>query len=216
MSLRREIQRLQRRVGVRADGIIGPVTVAACHAELDRLTLLDDDVNVIATRPPLKKAKEFTFDKRTEKNLATLEERAQGLFRPFIAAAQAVAASMGCDYLAISGNRGKEEQDALYAKGRTKPGPKVTNARYGWSNHNFGLALDFGVFRSGKYLDGDDPAKARRVHEAAGELASEHGIEWGGHWKRFKDLPHFEVQVALTMAQKRARLREGKSMFTRA
>jgi peptidoglycan L-alanyl-D-glutamate endopeptidase CwlK len=212
MSLRREIQRLQRRVGVRADGIVGPVTVAACHAELDRLTLPFEEIKQI----PATKAKEFTFDKRTEKNLATLEERAQGLFRPFIAAAQAVAASMGCDYLAISGNRGKAEQDALYAKGRTKPGPKVTNARYGWSNHNFGLALDFGVFRSGKYLDGDDPAKARRVHEAAGELAKKHGIEWGGHWKRFKDLPHFEVQVDLTMAQKRARLRDGKSMFARA
>jgi len=42
----------------------------------------------------------------------------------------------------ISGLRTYEEQDALYAQGRTAPGPKVTNAPGGHSNHNFGLAFD--------------------------------------------------------------------------
>nr|WP_295770097.1 M15 family metallopeptidase [Rhodoferax sp.] len=37
------------------------------------------------------------------------------------------------------------EQDALYAQGRTAPGNKVTNAKSGDSNHNFGIAFDIGV-----------------------------------------------------------------------
>ena len=34
------------------------------------------------------------------------------------------------------------EQDALYAKGRTTPGKKVTNAKGGQSVHNYGFAVD--------------------------------------------------------------------------
>jgi peptidoglycan L-alanyl-D-glutamate endopeptidase CwlK len=35
-----------------------------------------------------------------------------------------------------------EEQEELFAKGRTKPGKKVTNAKPGQSYHNYGLAFD--------------------------------------------------------------------------
>ena len=38
--------------------------------------------------------------------------------------------------------RSMATQAALYAQGRTRPGPVVTNARAGHSFHNFGLALD--------------------------------------------------------------------------
>jgi hypothetical protein len=48
------------------------------------------------------------------------------------------------------------EQDALYAQGRTKPGKIVTKARGGFSNHNFGVAFDIGVFKGGS-----DPEKAK-------------------------------------------------------
>jgi len=40
----------------------------------------------------------------------------------------------------VQGYRTFAEQEALYAQGRSKPGPIVTNARGGWSNHNYGLA----------------------------------------------------------------------------
>ncbi len=57
----------------------------------------------------------------------------------------------------ISGTRTHmQEQDALYARRRTAPGPRVTNARGGYSNHNFGIAWDIGLFRGGKYLE-DSP-----------------------------------------------------------
>lgn len=39
----------------------------------------------------------------------------------------------------------------LYRQGRTNPGPKVTPA--GYSNHNFGVAFDVGIFMGDKYLE---------------------------------------------------------------
>lgn len=155
----------------------------------------------------------MTFDARTERNLATLDPRAVEKFRPFIAAAKAAATRMGYEYVAISGNRTWAEQDALYAKGRTKPGPKVTNARGGQSNHNFRIALDFGVFQRGLYLDEADPRAASRVHKEVGQLATKHGLEWGGDWTSIKDEPHFEVRTGLTMAAKRARFKAGGTIL---
>lgn len=49
------------------------------------------------------------------------------------------------------GLRSFVDQDALYAKGRTTPGPVVTNARGGLSFHNYGLASDWDFFPKGIY-----------------------------------------------------------------
>lgn len=45
----------------------------------------------------------------------------------------------------VQGLRTIDEQNALYAQGRTKPGHIVTNAKGGRSFHNFGLAIDFAI-----------------------------------------------------------------------
>ncbi len=45
----------------------------------------------------------------------------------------------------VQGLRTFEEQDALYAQGRSKPGNIVTNSRGGQSYHNYGLAIDFAI-----------------------------------------------------------------------
>ena len=123
---------------------------------------------------------------------------------------------MGVVYKAISGLRTFEEQDALYAQGRTKPGPKVTNVRGGGSYHNFGLAVDFGVFsKTGKYLDGAGGTQAKlaaKMHAKAGKIAKKYGIEWGGNWKRFKDYPHFQWNSGLSKTEMRRRLKEGKAI----
>ena len=51
----------------------------------------------------------------------------------------------GLDICIVSTLRTYPEQQELYAQGRTKPGNVVTNAKPGYSYHNFGLALDFAV-----------------------------------------------------------------------
>lgn len=145
-----------------------------------------------------------SFDPRTEKYLATLDPRGVEKFRRFIVEAKAIAARLGCEYIAISGNRTWEEQDNLYAQGRTKPGKIVTKAKAGQSNHNFGIALDFGVFRGGRYLDDSSPKEADKVHAAVAAHAAAYGLDAGHFWK-FQDSPHFEIATGLTLAQKRTR-----------
>jgi peptidoglycan LD-endopeptidase CwlK len=99
--------------------------------------------------------------------------------------------------------RSKEEQDELYAKGRTTAGPKVTNAPGGKSMHNYGLAVDFALFtRDGKKavwdtksdFDKDGKADWMEVVEEAKKL----GFAWGGDWKSMVDNPHFQMTAGLT------------------
>jgi peptidoglycan L-alanyl-D-glutamate endopeptidase CwlK len=158
---------------------------------------------------------------QSAKNLATLDKKAQPIFTPFIEAAELLAATLGCEYLAISGNRTFAEQDKLFEKGRTIPpigkSHIVTNARGGQSNHNFAIALDFGVFQGKRYLDDGTKAEqsvASGVHRSVAEkLAEKHGVEWGGNWKSFKDEPHFEIETGLTLQQKRDRLKKNGSVL---
>jgi hypothetical protein len=50
---------------------------------------------------------------------------------------------LGHHYVATYGFRTEAEQAKLYFQGRTLPGRKVTNARPGYSVHNYGAAIDF-------------------------------------------------------------------------
>jgi peptidoglycan LD-endopeptidase CwlK len=87
-----------------------------------------------------------------------------------------------------------KEQDDLYAIGRTKPGSKVTNAKGGYSFHNYGLALDIVLIDGAsaswdvkKDFDGDGKADWMEVVA----IFKKYGWEWGGDWK-FVDAPHFQ------------------------
>ena len=110
----------------------------------------------------------------------------------------------GVNIRITDGLRTFSEQDELYAQGRTSPGSIVTNAKAGYSFHNFGLAIDFVLISSGYDMkadvDGDGTADWSEVVEVAKEL----GFAWGGDWKSFKDNPHFEMTFGLTCAQLRA------------
>jgi LysM repeat protein len=121
-----------------------------------------------------------------------------------------LAAQLGLGLLVTQGLRTWEEQDQLYAKGRTKApiGRQfiVTNARGGQSWHNFGLAFDIVVLDALGKTDWDTshPGWAR-----AAELGKSVGLEWGGDWKGFKDMPHFQYTGGLTLVQCRDLARDG-------
>lgn len=99
----------------------------------------------------------------------------------------------GINIKIISALRTYEEQNELYAQGRTKPGGIVTNARGGHSNHNFGIAFDIGVFEGSKYLT------ASPKYKAVGALGIDLGLEWGGNWKTIVDEPHFQLRPTWAM-----------------
>ena len=97
-------------------------------------------------------------------------------------------AAEGLTFKVTSGNRTKEEQRSLYAKGRTAPGPKVT-----WtlnSRHIGGRAIDLTLFH------GKNPVWESKHYDTAGRIGKELGLVWGGDWKRTKDRPHFELPSA--------------------
>jgi peptidoglycan L-alanyl-D-glutamate endopeptidase CwlK len=97
--------------------------------------------------------------------------------------------------------RTKEEQDALYAQGRTKPGKIVTKAKGGESYHNYGLAFDVALVVGKRIVwDKNDLNKNNKDDwQEIGELGESVGLEWGGRWK-FKDVPHFQKTFGLTIA----------------
>lgn len=150
------------------------------------------------------------MDERSESNLATLHPEVQERFKLFLEEAQALAETKGLEYKAICGTRSWDEQAKIYAQGRTAPGKIVTKAPPGHSMHNFGLAIDCGVFRGGKYLDSSEPKAASAMHKAAGELAKAHGIRWGGNFKSIVDEPHFELDTPLKLSQLRDRKKSGE------
>jgi len=155
------------------------------------------------------------FDSRTEKNLSTLLPKVQPLFRQFVREARELVSRQGLTLKILSGNRTWQEQDALYAQGRTKPGPKVTNARAGYSNHNFGVAIDGGMFRGRTYLDGGTPAEqreARRAYADIATIAKRLGLEWGGDWRSIKDPPHFQYPTGYSMAKMRELAAAGQAI----
>ncbi|MEK8215487.1 M15 family metallopeptidase [Paenibacillus sp. FSL L8-0463] len=115
----------------------------------------------------------------------------------------------GVNIIITQGLRTIEEQNALYAQGRTKPGKIVTNAKGGSSYHNFGLAIDFVLLLpDGKQVswdlkrdgDCDKTADWMEVVQEAKAL----GFEWGGDFVSIKDAPHFQMTFGLKTAQLRA------------
>jgi peptidoglycan L-alanyl-D-glutamate endopeptidase CwlK len=128
------------------------------------------------------------LDDRSERNLATLHPDLQQRVASFIGAAKMMAQSRNLDVRIISGTRSYSEQDAIYAKGRTTAGRIVTNARAGFSNHNFGIAFDIGVFQGKAYLG------EHALYDELGPLGESLGLEWGGRWKKIVDKPHYQFR----------------------
>lgn len=85
--------------------------------------------------------------------------------------------SGGASYVATLGFRTRAEQDALYSQGRSKPGPRVTNARGGYSLHNFGLAVD--VVRDSSPSSGLQPDWALSAYSKLAECGHASGLQVG-------------------------------------
>lgn len=102
----------------------------------------------------------------------------------------------------VQGLRSFEEQDKLYAQGRSTPGPRVTNSKGGQSYHNYGLAIDFSLLYdkegNGSYetlswdtlkdFDKDGESDWMEVVE----IFEQSGFVWGGRFTSLKDNPHLE------------------------
>lgn len=88
------------------------------------------------------------------------------------------------------GLRTWEEQNALYAKGRTSEGSVVTNAHGGYSSHNFGYSVDFVPGDASFPAFQPDYDTAHPSWKVLLGLALQCGLAEGAQWRTFPDMPH--------------------------
>ncbi|MCU1321144.1 MAG: peptidase D,D-carboxypeptidase [Acidobacteriaceae bacterium] len=129
------------------------------------------------------------MDARSEKALA-------GVFPELADKVRAAAAKLEKEQtflLVVSGLRTAAEQQALYAQGRSVKGHIVTNARAGFSMHNYGLAVDVVPYQVGeKGALNWNPATPQFQRMVAAMKGQE--LEWGGDWKGgLGDFDHFQM-----------------------
>lgn len=123
-------------------------------------------------------------------------DRRQGLHPTLLTKLDRVLAAMaalGFPMEIVQGVRTAEQQQALYAQGRTVPGKTVTNCDgvAKKSNHQpaadgYGHAVDCAFVVDGR-VTWDGPWAAYGANAVAV------GLVWGGNWKAILDRPHVEL-----------------------
>ena len=115
------------------------------------------------------------------RDISLLREDVAANCRIFLALCEAA----GLRVLVTQTVRDDEYQAQLYAQGRTAPGSIVTNSKT-TTFHGAGLAFD--ICQNIKGQEYSDRSFFTRCAEIAGRV----GFSWGGDWKSFVDLPHFQ------------------------
>jgi len=127
------------------------------------------------------------MDQRTKKLVAELIPPAQEVMNRMLEIAYANGLNMQCH----SGYRSPEDQDKLYALGRSEAGKIVTNAKGGQSTHNYRLAGDFHfVDKKGDIVW--DEKLYKKIWTLIKPILEPKGLRWAGNWKKFKETAHFE------------------------
>lgn len=160
-----------------------------------------DSVEIVEDLPKIEKSKpkqDTVTLKRIDRLHPKLREQAKDIYQNILERKVSVRFT---DTL-----RSFDDQDKLYAKGRTKPGKIVTHAKGGESYHNYGLAIDFCLLLKGgkevswdRNMDVDNDNKKDWDEVVA--AFKHYGWEWGGDWNRFKDYPHFQKTYNISTAE---------------
>jgi peptidoglycan L-alanyl-D-glutamate endopeptidase CwlK len=118
------------------------------------------------------------------------------LYLPFYDALCDRIDALGGEYWApTDGIRSIAKQQELYDQGRTKPGKIVTNARPGFSAHNWGCATDWCEMRPEfKGQEMWDKANWNLYSQAVRDVK----LTWGGSFVTFVDKPHNELSIRVT------------------
>lgn len=163
----------QKKNGLDPDGIVGQKTFAA-KAGLSGGKVPDKPVTTKPDAPAYSADPDLNAFPLLKKVHPKLAERVLKII--------ALAKAEGHTLTVTQGLRTFAEQDKLYLKR-----PRVTQARGGQSNHNYGLSVDLAFLINGK-LDWTDSRYLK-----IGPWAKKAGLSWGGNWKSFRDMPHVEL-----------------------
>jgi len=135
------------------------------------------------------------MDAPTQSKIALLHPKIRDEVKTLIDKAQALI-SPHLTIRIVQGLRTIDEQNKLYAQGRTTAGKIVTNAKGGSSYHNYGTAFDFAFLVDGKEIswdtkkdwDGDHVSDWMEVVK----VFKDAGYTWGGDFSSIVDMPHLE------------------------
>lgn len=154
--------------------------------------------------PPVDGPVPLTGDPVSDRRIEELHPEIQQRSAAFV---NEVQQELGFQLRVTDGLRTFEEQNALYAQGRTTPGSKVTNAQGGRSYHNYGLAIDVVELRpDGSVNYGTD-------YNAIAEIGKRHGFEWGGDFTSISDRPHFQFTGGHSTRELLARSNNGANPY---
>jgi peptidoglycan LD-endopeptidase CwlK len=163
------VREVQRRLGVTADGVAGPRTMAA----LDRVLPVSRPDTLPDIFPDT-----TGWDRRSLGNL-------QGVHPDLVRVMSLARERSPIPFTVIEGVRSAERQRQLVQQGASQ----TMNSR-----HLTGHAVDIVPHRPDGTLAFDWPLYhkvAPVIKDAARELGV--AIVWGGDWRSFKDGPHFEL-----------------------
>lgn len=132
---------------------------------------------------------EKTWDSKTDVIISRLHPLLRPIASKFV---NEVESKLKIRLRITDGLRTFEEQNNLYAQGRTKAGKVVTKAKGGQSYHNYGLAFDCYLTKNGKVTF------LKPVNSEIAKIGEDLGLEWGGKWKTIKDYPHFQLNKGTT------------------
>jgi peptidoglycan L-alanyl-D-glutamate endopeptidase CwlK len=86
-----------------------------------------------------------------------------------------------------------EEQENIYAQGRTIPGAILTHFKPGYSLHNYGLAFDILCTKNC-----ETPWDENTAYRIIGGIGKDIGLTWGGD-KKIHSVTHFEWSGGLSI-----------------
>ena len=126
----------------------------------------------------------FKLGNSSIKNLANVDDRLVEIIKVAL-----TLSSVDFGVPSTGGYRSEIEQAKLFTAGLSKADGRVNRSR-----HQSGLAFD--IFA---YVDGRASYKPEHLNiiaaamlEGAGRLG--HELRWGGHFKSFLDMPHYELK----------------------
>jgi len=192
-----EIARLENEFN---SGVAGAETRQQLDRALESRTIDEPEVPVAGPGGPIP----LTGDPVSDDRIAALHPEIQQRSAAFV---NEVKQELGIQLRVTDGLRTFAEQDALYAQGRTAPGPRVTGARGGQSYHNYGLAIDVVELRpDGSVNYGVD-------YDAIAEIGERYGFEWGGNFTNLDDQPHFQFTNGLHWSELLERSNNGANPY---
>ena len=187
------VQRRLNAIGYNAgypDGWFGQMTTnALLRFQRDNGLYQDGIVNPRTRQKLFNPYPKDNFEYRPSSNaISSLDPKVAQLARKFLDLTK----ENNLDVRITAAFRSWNEQDRLYAQGRSTPGDVITNAKGGESYHNWGLAFDAALFENG--VMSNDLEKYKKM----GKLGEQVGLEWGGSFKDIVDLPHFQYTYGLS------------------